>query len=48
MNTWGVKIWLSQEQKELLKWNKKFFFLVSQLLSLRNTKKLVKVSGHKF
>ena len=26
LNTWKVKIWLSREQKELWKWNKKHFF----------------------
>ena len=38
LNTWKVKNWLSQEWKELLKWNKKIFFLVSQVLSFRHTK----------
>ena len=38
MNTWKVKIWLSQEQKEFSKWNKKTFFLVSQVLCFRHTK----------
>ena len=27
LNIWKFKIWLSQEQKELLKWNKKHFSL---------------------
>ena len=38
LNTWKVKIWLSQEQKELSKWNKKTFLLVSQVLSFRYSK----------
>ena len=33
-----VKICLSQEQNELLRWNKKHFFLASQLLSFKVTK----------
>ena len=42
MNIWKVKIWLSQERKELSKWNKKIFFLVSQVLTFRQTKQTIK------
>ena len=42
LNTWKVKIWLSQERKELLNWNKKTFFLVSQVLCFRHTKQTSK------
>ena len=38
LNTWKVKIWLSQEQKELWKWKKKTSFLVSQVLPFRHKK----------
>ena len=41
-NTWKVKIWLSQKQKELSKWNRKAFFLVSQVLSFRHKKQTSK------
>ena len=34
LNIWKFKIWLSQEWKELWKWNKKTFFPVSQVLSV--------------
>ena len=37
LNIWKVKIWLSQERKELSKWNKKTFFLLSQVLLFRHT-----------
>ena len=37
LNIWKFKIWLSQERNELSKWNKKTFFLVSQVLSFRQT-----------
>ena len=37
LNIWKYKIWLSQKRKELSKWNKKIFFLVSQVLSFRDT-----------
>ena len=40
-NTWKVKIWLSQKRKELSKWNKKTFVLVSQGCSFRQTSKNV-------
>ena len=35
-------MWFSQEQKEFLKWNKKAFFLVSQVLSFRIEKQTSK------
>ena len=42
-NIWKVKIWLSQERKELFsKWNKKTFFLVSKMLSFGHTKQTSK------
>ena len=41
MNTWKVKIWLSHEQKELLKLTKNIF-LVSQVLSFTDTKQTSK------
>ena len=34
MNIWKVKIWLSQERKELLKWNKKKFSLFQKCFLL--------------
>ena len=42
LNIWKFKIWLSQERKELSKWNKKTFFLDSQVLSIRHTKETSK------
>ena len=38
LNIWKFKIWLSQEQKELSKWNKKHFSLFhkSSLLGIQN------------
>ena len=38
LNIWKVKIWLSQEWKELSKWNKKHFylFLKRSLLDIQN------------
>ena len=36
LNIWKNKIWLSKEWKELSKWNKKTFFIVSQVLSFRH------------
>ena len=41
LNTWKVKIWLSQEWKELSKWSF-LFFQVSQVLSFRHTKQTSK------
>ena len=35
LNFWNSKIWFSWERKECLKWKKKTFFLVSQVLSFR-------------
>ena len=43
MNIWKVKIWLSQEQKELLKWKSQTFYLVSQVLSFKFTKQASKI-----
>ena len=42
MNIWKVKIWLSEEGKEFLKWNKTYFSFFSQLLSLRPAKQTSK------
>ena len=42
LNIWKVKIWLSQKRIELSKWNKKTFFLVSQVLSFRHKKQTSK------
>ena len=42
-----VKTWLSQERKELSKWNKKTFFLVSKVLSFRHTKQTSKRKSSK-
>ena len=42
MNIWNFKIWFSRERKELLKWNKKTLFLVSQILSFRLKKQTSK------
>ena len=38
LNIWKFTIWLSQEQKELAKWNKKYFSLFHKcsLLSIQN------------
>ena len=41
LNIWKVKIWLSQQRKELLKWNKKLFPLFLKC-SFRNTKQTSK------
>ena len=38
LDIWKVKIWLYQERRELRKWNKETFLLVSQVLSFRLTK----------
>ena len=43
LNIWKVKVWLSQEQKDLSKWNKKTFFFVSQILFLDLKIKLAKI-----
>ena len=40
LNIWKVKIWLSQEQKELLDWNKKQFFLFQKCSLLEITSKI--------
>ena len=37
LNIWKVKVWLPQERKELLKWNKNYFSLFLKC-SFRNTK----------
>ena len=42
LNIWKIKVWLSQEQKELSTWNKKHFSLFSQFLSFRLTKQTSK------
>ena len=42
-----VQTWLSQERKELSKWNKKTFFLVSKVLSFRHTKQTSKRKSSK-
>ena len=42
LNMWKLKIWLSQQQKELSKWNKKHFSLFHQVLSWRHTKEISK------
>ena len=42
-NIWKVKIWLSQERKELLKWNKKHFFLFKKCALLGVQNKLAKI-----
>ena len=39
LNIWKVKIWLSQEQKELLKWKSQTFYLVSQVFSFTSFQK---------
>ena len=41
VNIWKVKIWLSQEQKELSKWKRKVF-LFSKVLSSKHTKQTSK------
>ena len=38
LDIWKVKTWLYQERKELRKWNKETFFLISQVLAFRLTK----------
>ena len=42
LNVWKVKIWFSHKQKEFSKWNKKTFYLVSQVLSFRLRKQTSK------
>ena len=43
------QIWLSQEQKELSKWNKETSFLVPKVLPFRHTKQTSKnVAGTTF
>ena len=45
MASWHLNIYklkFDKEREELLKGNKKFFFLVSQVLSLRHTKQTSK------
>ena len=43
LNIWKVKIWLSQERKELLKWNKKHFSLFHKCSLLDIQNKLAKM-----
>ena len=42
MNIWKIKNWLSQERKELLKWNKKHFSLFHKSSFFRHTKQTSK------
>ena len=48
LNIWKFKIWLSQEWKELSKWKKKFFLLVSQFLSFKHTRQTKNVADATF
>ena len=48
LNIWKFKIWLSQEWKELSKWKKNFFLLVSQVLSFKHTRQTKNVADATF
>ena len=42
-----TKIWISQEQKEIFRWNKKHFSVFEGLSFGEKNKTLIKNSGHK-
>ena len=48
MNTWKIKVWLSQKWKELSKWNKKHFSLFHKCSLLDIQSKQAKCSRHNF